>query len=211
MAYKFQRGDFTASGSINVEDALTGSGTVTLGTATADLVSIVGAASFNDGNITNVGDIALDSISGDGDVIQIGDGVDDSVNFALGGSGNGSNYMVLPDNKASAWQFLNTGDETNFLTIKTTNGLDCLHTAVPISGTYFSGSAVALLLVTVRPSRTSRWILWILLVVTSGLVIVMAKQQRLILRRLGKFLSVTAPMLILLLLVGMLLSLVLAQ
>jgi len=142
MAYKFQRGDFTASGSINVEDALTGSGTVTLGTATADLVSIVGAASFNDGNITNVGDIALDSISGDGDVIQIGDGVDDSVNFALGGSGNGSNYMVLPDNKASAWQFLNTGDETNFLTIKTTNGLDCLHTAVPISGTYFSGSAV---------------------------------------------------------------------
>ena len=47
MAYKFQRGSFTASGSINVEDALTGSGTVTLGNAAADLVSVVGNASFD--------------------------------------------------------------------------------------------------------------------------------------------------------------------
>jgi hypothetical protein len=51
MAYKFQSGDFVAAGSINVEQALTGSGTVTLGDSAADLVSVVGAASF-DNNVT---------------------------------------------------------------------------------------------------------------------------------------------------------------
>jgi hypothetical protein len=61
MAYKFQRGDFTASGSINVEDALTGSGTVTLGTSATDLVEVVGNASF-DNNVT-LGDATSDIIT----------------------------------------------------------------------------------------------------------------------------------------------------
>ena len=49
MAYKFQLGAFVASGSITAEDGL----------------------DAGDSNITNVGNIALDSISADGNDMEI--------------------------------------------------------------------------------------------------------------------------------------------
>ena len=87
MAYKFQLGAARMSGSLTQEEGVTvdsggltvtaGGATITAGglTVTAGTTAVAAATctslSVGDGNITNVGDIALDSISADGAALSI--------------------------------------------------------------------------------------------------------------------------------------------
>ena len=75
--------DIDASSSVNISGATTIGGVITATTGTHSL----GATSFNENNITNVGDIQLDSITGEGDTdtsITFSGG--DIITIATGGS-----------------------------------------------------------------------------------------------------------------------------
>ena len=86
--------DIDASSSVNISGATTIGGVITATTGTHSL----GATSFNDNAITNVGDIQLDSITGDGDT-------DTSITFS--GSNiitiatGGSNRLTIADGALS--------------------------------------------------------------------------------------------------------------
>ena len=75
--------DIDASSSVNISGATTIGGVITATTGTHSL----GATSFNDNAITNVGDIQLDSITGDGDTdTSITFTGSDIITIATGGS-----------------------------------------------------------------------------------------------------------------------------
>ena len=86
--------DIDASSSVNISGATTIGGIITATTGTHSL----GATSFNDNAITNVGDIQLDSITGDGDTdTSITFSGSDIITIATGGS----NRLTIADGALS--------------------------------------------------------------------------------------------------------------
>ena len=86
--------DIDASSSVNISGATTIGGVITATTGTHSL----GATSFNDNAITNVGDIQLDSITGDGDTdTSITFSGSDIITIATGGS----NRLTIADGALS--------------------------------------------------------------------------------------------------------------
>ena len=80
----------TAVGALGTGSVSSGFGNIDIGSSdlTATGTVSLGASSFNDNNITNVGDIALDSISADGSTINVAIGDNTSDVFTIKQSAN---------------------------------------------------------------------------------------------------------------------------
>ena len=85
----------TAVGALGTGSISSGFGNIDIGSSdlTATGTVSLGASSFNDNNITNVGDIALDSISADGSTINVAIGDNTSDVFTIKQSTN--NYFAI--------------------------------------------------------------------------------------------------------------------
>jgi hypothetical protein len=95
--------DFTIGGTVITDNTITDDGTLVIASSTA--------TSFSDGNITNVGNIALDTISADGTDISI----------------------AVTDNSATALTVLQGSDA--YLIVDTANGSESVSVGTGISGT----------------------------------------------------------------------------
>ena len=110
--------DIDASSSVNISGATTIGGIITATTGTHSL----GATSFNDNAITNVGDIQLDSITGDGDT-------DTSITFS------GSNIITIATGGANR---LTIADGA--LSPVTTNQIDLGTSSLEYKNAFFDGT-----------------------------------------------------------------------
>ena len=110
--------DIDASSSVNISGATTIGGIITATTGTHSL----GATSFNDNAITNVGDIQLDSITGDGDT-------DTSITFS------GSNIITIATGGSNR---LTIADGA--LSPVTTNQIDLGTSSLEYKNAFFDGT-----------------------------------------------------------------------
>jgi len=102
----------TSVGTLNAGAISSGFGNIDIGSSTANFgATTVDSLSVSDGNITNVGDIALDSISADGNDINV----------------------AITDNRASAFEIKQGSDK--YFGINTTTSGDVIQIGTGISGT----------------------------------------------------------------------------
>jgi hypothetical protein len=111
---------------------ITGATTVSGGLTSTAAANTLGATSFNDADITNVGDIAVDSISADGNVINVAVTDDQATAFTIKQGSDA--YLIIGTANSSESVSIGTGISGTVITIGNTTSETTVADNLTVSG-----------------------------------------------------------------------------